>query len=186
MKLAGMWHKPARGWRQVFLIVGIVCLGFAAGAYGILYGQPVPLEPVAVRSNLPAAQAPSVKHLSIRGAGGADGKTEIRNPFSRLHEKKEMKASSPVVNHVSQQAEKVPPGLQDKVVQAAEPFVPQELHLTGIVTGKEKSMALFSCQGEEFSLSPGEEKQGIHLLSVAGDEVVVRDVYGERVLQLQN
>lgn len=189
MKLAGAWYKREISLRQILIIVAIVCTGFGIGAYGILYGQPaVPvLRQSAVRTS--SATGPAGDSLPIRGAEQAAGNVEIRNPFSSLHEKKQAQGEAPlsVANRAGQQEKKSSRDQQMEVMRAEALPAPQhELRLTGILSGTEKCMALLSWQGEEFSLSPGEEKKGICLISVDGDEALIRDAYGERILQLKN
>jgi hypothetical protein len=189
MKLAGAWYKREISLRQILIIAVIVCTGFGMGAYGMLYGQPA--VPVLRQSvvHTSSATGPSGESLPIRGAEQAAGNVEIRNPFSSLHEKKQAQGEAPlsVTNRASRQEKKSPRDQQLEVMRAEALTIPQhELRLTGILSGTEKRMALLSWQGEQFSLSPGEEKKGIYLISVDGNEALIRDAYGERILQLKN
>ena len=64
------------------------------------------------------------------------------------------------------------------------PPAPQEIRLVGIISSESGSRAILAAGTRQIMLAPGEEKEGVVLLSLTKNEATVSTAAGTKVLPL--
>ena len=128
-----------------------------------------------------APSAPAAASREIKGLPQAQTTGELQDPFRSNHE-----GRVPVLPAGKEapplQAAAAPPLSPQRGTAGKRPLPP--LRLVGILTAGSEVRAIFSRGDSQFSLSPGEARQDICLVSAGAGQAVVDTPAGTQTLQL--
>lgn len=120
---------------------------------------------------------------TVRGEETSLAAVRIQDPFSLRHENRQ--AAVPAGDgyvQIKQSAEQKTNVPEKNVTLPAVPVVQQPVVLKGILYGSAHREAVLSVDGKDFPLAEGEAHEGVRLLRVEQQAVVIQDAAGEHIL----
>ena len=134
------------------------------------------------------AQPPALERRDVRGLQLAQQTDQLKDPFTAWHMPRIQQAAA-LPAECAAPAKYLPSGGGRQVAAVSvAATAPQKasLRLTGILSAESGTLAIFSCGGQSFTLSPGEQREDIRLVSIGEEQAVVDTITGRQLLQLED
>lgn len=174
----------------------------AAAALGLMWSEaeepstaPIVAEPVQQKAEAGIGRQ---KVYTVRGAKLANSDKQVTNPFRVEHLTEAQEREQGLVGNsrgkpgiigtdptkaINSEAQRASAGKEESAKQGGdhveENVSPAEsIKLVGVMCSNDRSMAIISVDGRQFSMAVGEQTEGVELLSLDSNSAVVRDACG--------